>query len=114
MVRYATSALTLCALLIAAPSQAQIRTRVHSSGFSSPVAFVQDPIDRTLQYVVEQGGRIRVIRSGSVLPTDFLNLTPFVRSGGEQGLLVLAFAPDFSASGRFYVNFTNTSGDTVV
>jgi glucose/arabinose dehydrogenase len=114
MVRYATSALTLCALLIAAPSQAQIRARVHASGFSSPVAFVQDPIDRTLQYVVEQGGRIRVIRSGSVLPTDFLNLAPFLRSGGEQGLLGLAFAPDFSASGRFYVNFTNTSGDTVV
>jgi glucose/arabinose dehydrogenase len=114
MVRFATSALTLCALLIAAPSQAQIRARVHASGFSSPVALVQDPVDRTLQYVVEQGGRIRVIRSGSVLPSDFLNLSPFLRSGGEQGLLGLAFAPDFSASGRFYVNFTNTAGDTVV
>ena len=79
-----------------------------------PLAFVQDPIDRTLQYVVEQGGRIRIIRGGVVLAADFLNLTSFVRSGGEQGLLGLAFAPDFATSGRFYVNFTNTSGDTVV
>jgi glucose/arabinose dehydrogenase len=87
---------------------------MYASGFSSPVAFVQDPLDRTVQYVVEQTGRIRIVRDGTVLPTDFLNLTPFVRSGGEQGLLGLAFAPDFATSGRLYVNFTNTSGDTVV
>jgi glucose/arabinose dehydrogenase len=112
--RFATFVLALGALLVAGVADAQLRTRVHASGFSSPIAFVQDPVDRTLQYVVEQGGRIRIVRSGTVLPTDFLTLTPFVRSGGEQGLLGLAFAPDFSSSGRFYVNFTNTSGDTVV
>jgi glucose/arabinose dehydrogenase len=107
--------LALAALLAgAAEARAQISARVYASGFAAPVAFVQDPVDRTLQYVVEQGGRIRLVRSGTVLATDFLNLTPFVRSGGEQGLLGLAFAPDFAASGRLYVNFTNTSGDTVV
>jgi glucose/arabinose dehydrogenase len=95
-------------------ASAQIATRVHASGFSLPVAFVPDPVDRTLQYVVEQGGRIRVVRNGSVLASDFLNLTPLVKSGGEQGLLGLAFAPDSATSGRLYVNFTNTSGDTVV
>ena len=99
---------------MAAEAGAQLRTRVHASGFATPIAFIQDPADRSLQYVVEQGGRIRIIRNGTVQASDFLNLTSFVRSGGEQGLLGMAFAPDFAASGRFYVNFTNTSGDTVV
>ena len=109
------SAFVILAFLAAAvEATAQISARVHASGFSSPVAVVQDPLDRTLQYVVEQGGRIRIVRSGAVVASDFLNLTSFVRTGGEQGLLGLAFAPDFATSGRLYVNFTNTSGDTVV
>jgi glucose/arabinose dehydrogenase len=106
--------LLVAVLTIAANAQTPLRTQLYASGFSSPLAFVQDPLDSTLQYVVEQGGRIRIVRSGTVLTSDLLNLTPFVRSGGEQGLLGLAFAPDFSTSGRLYVNFTNTSGDTVV
>lgn len=104
--------LLLCA---AAPeAHAQLRTRVHALGLSLPVAFVQDPVDPTVQFVVEQAGRIRVVRDGTVLGTDFLDLRPVVMSGGERGLLGLAFAPDYALSRRFYVNFTNTSGDTVV
>ena len=49
-----------------------------------------------------------------LLGTDFLNLDSSVACCGERGLLGLAFAPDYASSGRFYVNFTNTSGDTVV
>jgi glucose/arabinose dehydrogenase len=94
--------------------QAQLRTRVHASGLTTPVAFVQDPTDRTLQLVVQQNGRIRAIRDGSVLGTDFLDLTSAIVSGGEQGLLGLAFAPDVATSQRFFVNFTNPSGHTVV
>ena len=104
----------LAFLTLTAEAGAQIRARAVASGFTFPVAVVHDPIDRTLQYVVEQAGRIRIIRSGSVLANDFLNLASFVTSRGEQGLLGLAFAPDFATSGRLYVNFTNTSGDTVV
>ena len=52
--------------------------------------------------------------AASILGNDFLNLTGSVSCCGEQGLLGLAFAPDYASSGRFYVNFTNTSGDTVV
>jgi glucose/arabinose dehydrogenase len=54
------------------------------------------------------------VRDGALLPTDFLNLTSSIVSGGERGLLGLAFAPDYASSGRFFVNFTNTAGDTVV
>lgn len=110
--RLLTAALAI--LAVASNASAQLATRVHASGFSSPVAFVQDPISGNIQYVVEQGGRIRVVRDGVVLGTDFLNLTASVRSGGEQGLLGLAFDPSYATNGRFYVNFTNTQGDTVV
>ena len=121
-VRRAITALTIVSTLIAAllvwnrvgTAQAPVMVRVFASGLTAPVAFVQDPGDRTIQYVVQQGGRIRVVRSGVVLPTDFLNLTSAIVSGGEQGLLGLAFAPDSATSGRFFVDFTNPSGHTVV
>jgi glucose/arabinose dehydrogenase len=93
---------------------AQLLTRVHASGFTQPVAFVQDPADAAVQFVVEQRGRIRVVRNGVLQPVDFLDITPVVRSGGEQGLLGLAFPPDAGLTGRFYVNFTNEAGHTVV
>ena len=111
---FGACALGVCALAIVtiwAPSR--LRVRVYASGLSSPVAFVQDPLARDVQFVVEQAGRIRVVRGGTVLGTDFLNLRAAVLAGGERGLLGLAFAPD-AASGRFYVNFTDRSGDTVV
>jgi glucose/arabinose dehydrogenase len=108
----------ICALFAfsANPAYAQLQGQIHASGFTSPVAFVHDPTDRTVQFVVEQGGRIRVVRNGVVLPTDFLNLAGSVMTGGERGLLGLAFAPDYASSGRFYVNFTNRdgNGNTVV
>jgi glucose/arabinose dehydrogenase len=95
-------------------AQVPLRTRVYASGFTTPVAFVQDPVRPAVQYVVEQGGRIRVVQSGAVLSTDFLDLSLAISSGGERGLLGMAFAPDSATSGRFYVNFTNQAGDTVV
>jgi glucose/arabinose dehydrogenase len=78
------------------------------------VAFVQDPTDRNVQFVVEQSGHIRVVRNGAVLGSDFLNIAGSVSCCGERGLLGLAFAPDYASSRRFYINFTNSSGDTVV
>jgi|GEM_PF-5653230 len=85
-----------------------------ASGFTNPVGFVQDPTNPAVQYVVEQGGRIRVLVDGQVQPTSFLDLTGQVSSTGERGLLGLAFAPDYASSGRLFVNFTNLDGHTVV
>ncbi|HVD93759.1 MAG TPA: PQQ-dependent sugar dehydrogenase, partial [Vicinamibacterales bacterium] len=93
---------------------AQLRSTTVVSGLTQPVAFVQDPGDPANQYVVQQGGVIRVVRNGSLLPVPFLDLTTQISSGGERGLLGLAFAPDYAVSGRFFVNFTNPVGDTVV
>ena len=109
-----TFACLFVGLALAMPAQAQLQGQVYVSGFQSPVAFVQDPTDRNVQFVVEQRGRIRVVRNGTILGNDFLNLSSAISCCGEQGLLGLAFAPDYASSGRFYVNFTNASGDTVV
>jgi glucose/arabinose dehydrogenase len=107
-------AILLIALGAAADADAQLSTRIHASGFSSPIAFVQDPVAGNVQYVVEQVGRIRVVRDGSVLALDFLDLRSVVASVGEQGLLGLAFDPGYATNRRFFVNFTNLQGDTVV
>jgi glucose/arabinose dehydrogenase len=111
-----TVALAVCAALSMTPvvAQAQLRTQVVASGFTNPVAFVMDPLDPSTFYVVEQRGTIRSVRDGSVAPAFFLDLRPAIASGGERGLLGLAFAPDHATSRRFYVNFTNLDGDTVV
>jgi len=107
--------LLICSLAIDARAQlAPLRARTYASGFDMPVGFVQDPTDRSVQYVIQQTGRIRVVRAGVVLATDFLNLTSSIRCCVEEGLLGLAFSPDYATSGRFFVNFTDTAGRTVV
>jgi glucose/arabinose dehydrogenase len=112
--RLLVAALTAGALIWSSGRvEAQIRARLHASGFTNPIAFVQDPDNRNVQFVVEQGGRIRVVRDRVVLGADFLDLTADVLSGGERGLLGMAFAPQTGGT-RFFVNFTNRSGDTVV
>ena len=68
-------------------------------------------------FVIEQPGRIRVIEDNTLLVPPFLDITDIVRdTGDEQGLLGLAFHPDYASNGKFYVNYTasSPSGDTVV
>jgi glucose/arabinose dehydrogenase len=115
--RIATSAALAAAAWLTATvahAQASLQTVTYVSGLNEPVAFVQDPTDRTVQYVVQKGGRIRVVQAGALLAADFLNLTGLVSTNSERGLLGLAFAPDYSTSGRFFVNFTDLAGNTVV
>jgi glucose/arabinose dehydrogenase len=67
-------------------------------------------------FIVEQEGRIRISDlSGNLLPAPFLSITSKVNDNtSEQGLLGLAFSPTYSSDGRFYVNYTNLTGTTVV
>jgi glucose/arabinose dehydrogenase len=95
-------------------AQAQVRTEVIATGLVNPVAFVMDPVDPSAFYAVEQRGTIRVVRNNAVSEAFFLDLRTVISSGGERGLLGLAFPPDAAMSHRFYVNFTNPNGDTVV
>ena len=62
--------------------------------------------------MVEKTGGIRLIKDGSLLPTPFLDLSGRISAGGEQGLLGLAFYPDYATNGRFVVHYTDPAGDT--
>jgi glucose/arabinose dehydrogenase len=106
--------IVLGAVLEPAPAEAQLISRLYVSGLSSPLALVQDPSDPTVQYVVEQGGLIKVVKNGALRSTPFLDLTGFTDASGERGLLGLAFPPDYEDSGRFYVNYTNLPGGHTV
>jgi glucose/arabinose dehydrogenase len=72
------------------------------------------PGERNRLYVVEQPGRIRVLEGRRLLDAPFLDITDRVQSGGERGLLSVAFHPEYEQNGLFYVNYTNNAGDTRV
>jgi glucose/arabinose dehydrogenase len=78
--------------------------------FRSPVYVTAPPGDRRRIFVVEQAGRIVVVRGGKPVARPFLDIRSKVTAGGEQGLLSMAFAPDYAQSGLFYVYYTEKSG----
>ena len=106
--------LTIICLLFTfyANSQA-VGVELFKSGFSSPVG-IQNAGDSRL-FIVEQGGRIKILNDDATInPTPFLDISTIISTGGERGLLGLAFHPDYANNGYFFVNYTNNSGDTQV
>jgi glucose/arabinose dehydrogenase len=95
------------------PSDFALRLDVVASGLSSPL-YLTAPANDPRLFVVEQPGRIRVVQNGQLLATPFIDLTARIASGGERGLLSVAFDPAYAASGFFYVDYTDRNGDTVV
>src|SRR3954466_2527434 len=93
-------------LTIAAPVQAapKIHLEEFVRKFDNPVYLTSDGTDRL--FVIEQPGRIRIIRDGAIVAKPFLDIRKEVDFGGEKGLLGLAFHPDFAKNGLFYVDFT--------
>jgi glucose/arabinose dehydrogenase len=84
------------------------------TGFDAPL-FVTAPAGETGRlYVVEQGGLIRVVEKGKIRQAPFLDLRRKTRAGGEQGLLGMAFSPDYAKSRTFVVDYTDTDGNTRV
>lgn len=79
--------------------------------FESPVYVAGAPGFRRLLFVVEQTGRVRVLRGGRKLGRPFLDIRGLVSTGGERGLLSIAFPPDYRESRRFYVYYTDRQGD---
>ena len=100
----------------AAPSEptGSVRLELVAEGLDSPVDVVaaDDGTDRI--FVVEQGGRIRVVRDGALVEAPFLDITGRLTSGGERGLLGLALHPDFPNDPRLFVDYTDLEGDTVI
>jgi glucose/arabinose dehydrogenase len=86
-----------------------------ASGLSFPLYVTAPPGDATRLFIVEKTGGIRIIKDGTLLETPFLDLSGQVStSGGEQGLLGLAFDPNYGSNGRFFVHYTDPAGDTRV
>ena len=83
------------------PPPAGLALQTVKTGLNYPVYLVSPPADTARLFIVEEGGRIRIIKSGVLLPTPFLDVSSLVSTGGEQGLLSMAFPPDYAASGRF-------------
>jgi len=82
------------------------------TGLSSPVDLQAPPGDTARIFIVEQTGLVRIARNGALLPRPFLDVSSLLSGGSEQGLLGLAFHPQYATNGRFYIHYTNTAGDT--
>lgn len=83
-------------------------------GLATPVHLAHAGDGSGRLFVVEQDGRIRVVRDGALLGEPFLDLRDRVGSGGERGLLSVAFDPAFETNGRFFVYYTDREGDVVL
>jgi glucose/arabinose dehydrogenase len=105
----------LAVLLAYSPAPGAILLEPMLTGLSSPL-YVTNARDSTNRlFIVEQPGRIKVLPPGTTTPTVFLDITSKVLSGGERGLLGLAFHPEYAANRRFFVNYTRqTDGATVI
>ncbi len=108
------SLLYLGTLSICSAQQPDLKLEVFASGFNRPTAIANAGDDRL--FVSEQAGQIKIINAdGSVNGQPFLNISNKINSrGNEQGLLGLAFHPQYAENGYFYVNYTDTSGNTVI
>ncbi|MFN8589388.1 MAG: PQQ-dependent sugar dehydrogenase [Candidatus Eisenbacteria bacterium] len=95
------------------PAADGLATELVARGLRSPVFVTAPPGDARL-FVVEQPGRIRIVRDGRLIERAFLDLTDRVGFGGERGLLGLAFHPQYARNGFFFVNYTDRRGDTRV
>ncbi|AHG90401.1 glucose/sorbosone dehydrogenase [Gemmatirosa kalamazoonensis] len=91
----------------------QLVAREVVSGLDAPLFLTSPPGDARL-FILEQPGRIRIVSGGRLLPTPFLDIAAKLTSGGERGLLGLAFHPRYAQNGQFYVNYTDRNGDTRV
>lgn len=84
-----------------------------ATGFDNPVEITNAGDSRL--FVVQKGGLIRILNTnGTVNTTPFLNISTLISSDGERGLLGLAFHPNYTTNGYFFVNYTNISGNTVI
>jgi glucose/arabinose dehydrogenase len=110
----AALAVAVCATAGGAGGAGSSLRLVQVARLDSPVLVAAPGSETSRIYVVEQAGTIRVIEKGRLLPRPFLDIRSRVLSGGEQGLLGLAFAPDYAKSRTFVVDYTDRQGNTVV
>jgi glucose/arabinose dehydrogenase len=84
-----------------------------ATGLSAPLLLTAPSGDARL-FIVEKGGLVRIVKNGTLLATPFLDVSSLVSNGSEQGLLGLAFDPQYASNGRFFIDYTDTDGNTVL
>src|SRR5919198_1443287 len=84
------------------------------SGLNQPVYMAAPPGETTRYFIVEKPGYIRILKSGRLLSTPFLDIHSLVSTDSERGLLSMAFDPRYRTNRRFYVYYTNRSGTIVI
>ena len=95
------------------PDPSRYQWQMVASGLARPVDLQPDGSGRV--FIIEKVGRIRILQDGQLLVQPFLDITNRVGSdSNEQGLLGLAFHPQYAQNGRFFVNYTDKNGDTVI
>jgi glucose/arabinose dehydrogenase len=101
-------------LVLTTTIQAQtVSVEQFATGLNSIVDIANCGDDRL--FVVQQNGVIRVLNSnGTAIAGNFLNIASLISTGGERGLLGIAFHPNYATNGFFFLNYTNTAGDTVI
>ena len=92
----------------------RIRLEAIVNGLDTPVGMASTASQPNRLYIVEQPGLVRIVENGKLLPQAFLDVQDQVESGGERGLLSLAFDPDYESNRLLYVDYTDTNGDTRV
>jgi glucose/arabinose dehydrogenase len=98
----------------ASQGSAQLHLRQIASRLDSPTYVTSAPGQRGVLYVVEQPGVVRTIVNGQLRAQPFIDIRNMVTSGGEQGLLSIAFHPKYAANHRFFLYFNDTTGDVRV
>ena len=96
------------------PAAIRLRAEVVTGGLASPLLVTNAGDGSGRLFVVEQAGRIRIVRDGRLVGEPFLDIAGRISSGGERGLLGLAFHPGFPDDPRFFVDYTDRDGNTVV
>src|SRR3954464_15900162 len=110
----AVAALAATAALSAGAERQAIRAQLVAGSLDSPVHVTVAPGQKNTLYVVEQPGRIRTVVSGKLRAAPFMDIRSLVVSGGEQGLLSVAFHPSYAPNRRLYVDYTARSDSGAV
>jgi len=99
----------------AGPALAALQFQAIATGLTNPIGITHAGDNSGRLFITLQGGQIVIFDGAQVLATPFLDIQSLIGSGvGEQGLLGLAFHPNYETNGFFYVNYTNHKGNTVV
>ena len=104
----------------AAPSSANVKLTLIASGFNRPLYLTHAGDGANRLFLVEQSGKVWIFKDGEMLSRPFLDLSAIISRSAlgsgftEQGLLGLAFHPQYAINGTFYVNYTDRNGSTVV